>query len=319
MKELIVFIGLPGSGKTTYIKDHFVTYRPQETLFPSRAWKEKTQAYLLISADDIKERHPEYRPEAVTPELHKHSVEEAEKQVIQAFEEKVPRVIFDGGGINRRYQIRIMEAAKNKDYQITLIYIDTPLKICLERLKRRDRQVPIEVLVDKSLFMEQCFEAQKLIANKVIYDPYYRRRIGVFDMDGTICSYLSIGNTVKQMDYVNTNMFRAAKPVKPMIDKIWNMEFEEIWILSVSPNSIANQQKTDWLQEHFICPTNPMFPVKRYFVGSGKHKVQTLLQLLVKNRVDIRDILFVDDLHEMLWEATDKGIEAMHPSRFLTI
>ena len=59
MKEAILFIGLPGSGKTTFIRENI-------------------KGYVIVSADDLKQKHPDYDPKDPT-KVHQWSVKEAEK------------------------------------------------------------------------------------------------------------------------------------------------------------------------------------------------------------------------------------------------
>jgi 5'(3')-deoxyribonucleotidase len=123
------------------------------------------------------------------------------------------------------------------------------------------------------------------------------------------------------VDYINNDVFLHAKCVQPIKNKVdgfirrstYNKEID-IYILSVAPNSKAVEEKKQWLKEHY-----PYIKEENmYFVGSANRKIQTLQQIMVKDKLTREDVLYVDDVHEMLWEAVNIGINAIHPSKFLT-
>jgi predicted kinase len=144
MKKAILFIGLPGSGKTTYIQENI-------------------KGYHIVSADQIKMSHPQYN-HADSAILHEWSVREAEIQM-QIFSDEAIDICMDSGGVNNSYSLRIINMLKDKGYYVEIIFIDTPLNVCLERNRGRDRQVPETAIIDKSKKIYECAERQKAIAN----------------------------------------------------------------------------------------------------------------------------------------------------------
>ena len=138
-KHAIFFIALPGGGKSTLIESR----------------KYKKDRYTIISADTIKESHEDYNP--LRPDLlHEWSVEEAESQAY-FYASNGMNFVFDGGGVNNSYSLRIINKVKEYGYKIHLIYIKTPLMICLDRNSKRDRKVPEQSIVEKSYKIEECF------------------------------------------------------------------------------------------------------------------------------------------------------------------
>lgn len=140
MKKAILFIGLPGSGKSTYIRENVCTN------------------FVIVDADRIKETHPDYdvnNPGAV----HQWSVKEAEKLMERYSDSGVP-ICMDSGGVNNNYQIRIINMLKSKGYQVQLIYMDTPLEVCIERNSKRERKVPENVIREKSEKLPDCLSKQ---------------------------------------------------------------------------------------------------------------------------------------------------------------
>lgn len=294
-KKAIFFIGLPAAGKSTLIKE-----------------RKYHEDYTFVSADLIKETMPNYDPQ--NPHLvHEESVKLAEHAVYEAAEKGVD-ICMDGGGVNNSYSLRIINKVKEFGYTIHLIYIKTPLSICLERNKKRERVVPEHDIVDKFLKIEDCFNKQKLIVDTYEIIEYYSYKHIFLDMDGVLAEYQDIITMGHPMDYVTTNIFGVSRPVKPVINTLINKFADsELYILSASPNSICNQQKIDWLKIHapFIKDKNI------YFVGNKERKVITLIQLTKKLKLKPRECLFIDDLHSHLWEATRNKFNAMHPSKFL--
>lgn len=292
------FIALPGAGKTTYIG------------------KTSTK---VISADSLKESHRDYNPNDCE-HLHQWSVEEAERLVDDHLQYSTSPFIFDGGGINNSYSKRIMLKAKAAGFKIDLTFIDTPVFECLRRLSLRERKVPVEDVFYKAFKLKSCLEEQKKIADVFTHIKYYTNANIVFDMDGTLVEYVTHPLKCKfapdklRIDYINNNIFEYAEPVIPMVEKVKKYADKNIFILSVSPNSETNKQKLNWLSKHlpFINQENV------YFVGHSEKKIDVLKQLIRKYKIKPQDLTYVDDLHSMIWEALNSGINAIHPSEFLT-
>lgn len=294
MKKAILFIGLPGSGKSSYIN------------------KNISQDYKRVSADDIKISLAGYNP-ARSELVHEESVKEAEN-LVYALADKGENICMDSGGVNNFYSIRIIKNLKDKEYHVKLIYVDTPLSVCIERNKKRERLVPEKEIIEKSMKIESCFIKQKSLCDEVEVVEYFTNKNIFLDMDGTIAEYQTITPYQNIVDYVNSDIFKRSLPVIPIIDALKN-SFKEstFYILSVSPNSICNNDKTEWLKKYapFISEKNV------FFVGRQDKKVSTLLQILKKLKIHTRDCMYIDDMHSMIKEATDAKINALHPSKLL--
>lgn len=297
----IFFLALPGAGKTTFINK--VSF---------------DKSYKCISADILKENHPNYDPEKAY-ELHEWSVNAAEQEVYDCLQTGKD-FVFDSGGINDSYSLRIMQAAKNAGYTIRLYYIDTPVIECIRRISERERKVPIEDVFNKYFKLKSCLEKQKKLCNQFYHIKYYTNKYLVFDMDGTLVEFEvhplrhKLAPEGLKVNYIDNNMFEYAKPVLPMFDKLKLFQ-SEIIILSVSPNSETNKQKTAWLKKHLPNVKEENI----YFIGNSENKVSTLVQIMNKRKISQQDLTYVDDVHPMLWEAANLGINAIHPSKFLTL
>ncbi|MBE9007217.1 AAA family ATPase [Fortiea sp. LEGE XX443] len=125
---LILLIGLPGSGKSTLAKK-IITECPQ---------------MQLISTDAI-------RGQLFSDEIIQGPWfliwQEVERQLQKALATK-RTAIFDATNARRRDRRELIALAHNLGFtQITGIWLTTPVWLCLVRNKRRDRQVPEDVIL----------------------------------------------------------------------------------------------------------------------------------------------------------------------------
>ncbi|MEH2136983.1 AAA family ATPase [Nostoc sp.] len=128
MTKLILLIGLPGSGKSTFAKQ-LLAECPQMSLISTDAIRGQlfgSQAlqgpWLLI-----------WR--------------EVERQFQQAIY-TANTAIFDATNAQRRHRREVIALARELGFtQITAIWVDTPVWLCLARNKRRSRQVPEEIIL----------------------------------------------------------------------------------------------------------------------------------------------------------------------------
>jgi len=156
MKKAILFIGLPGSGKTSIVQ------------------RDYSKNFIVVSADEIKQKHPDYNPADPEP-LHQWSVKEAETQMNLLSDQGVS-ICMDSGGVNNSYSLRIIKMLKSKGYHITLVYVETPLEICLERNRKRERKVPEPAIIEKSKMIASCLEKQKALVDDYIMIQYREER-----------------------------------------------------------------------------------------------------------------------------------------------
>ncbi|MCW5314503.1 AAA family ATPase [Nostoc sp. KVJ3] len=126
--SLLLLIGLPGSGKSTFAKQLLAEY-PQMS---------------LISTDAI--RGKLFGSEALQgPWLL--IWQEVERQFQQAISTE-NTAIFDATNAQRRHRREVIALARELGFaQITGIWVDTPVWLCLARNKKRSRQVPEEIIL----------------------------------------------------------------------------------------------------------------------------------------------------------------------------
>ena len=146
MKTAIFMMGSPGSGKS-YVAS---------SKYPN------TQ---VLDCDKFKESHPDYDPK--NPGLlHTWSASMLEKafQVVITKEEDF---ILDGTGANTDKMFRQMSQSKINGFEVTLVYVTVPLKVCLERNQKRARTVPEDVLISKYNDVKYGFELVSPHADEV--------------------------------------------------------------------------------------------------------------------------------------------------------
>ncbi|MEH2392268.1 MAG: AAA family ATPase [Nostoc sp.] len=125
--SLLLLIGLPGSGKSTLAKT-LLAECPQMS---------------LISTDAI--RGQLFGSQAIQgPWLL--IWREVERQFQQAI--STENTAIDATNAQRRHRRQVIALARNLGFtQITGIWVDTPVSLCLARNKRRSRQVPEEIIL----------------------------------------------------------------------------------------------------------------------------------------------------------------------------
>lgn len=312
--KFIFFVGLPGCGKSTYIKENFEGYK--EVTNPTDcidAWVKSKP--IVVSADAIKhslEGYSDEHPE----EVHEESVKRAKTLIELMCDSKdmYECVILDGGGINNHYNTDIINYLRKRNPHNTIkcIVMDTPIEVCLERISKRNRKVPVEDVYNKNMRMVSCIYRYIDMVDEFEKVSYFKNKYILLDMDGTIAGYGkpkldSEGNS----DFVNSELFLHLKPVKSVIDYVRNnFDCKNVYIVTACANSIAWKEKNEWLDKYF-----PEIPVEnRHFVGNKRYKHVFIKHFAIRNKWKLNEITLVDDFHETIEKAKKMGINCVHPS-----
>lgn len=331
ISNYIQCLGLPGCGKSTYMNKHYNAYynvcsryMKGSSIKNFSEWLQtyhvinyefNEDKYIIISADIIKEHISGYDPD--TPEyVHEDSVQIARQMIYDLAEDPYIqyKVILDGGGINNHYNMSIIEKIKdtNPNAHITTLFFDTPIDVCIERISNRKRKVPVEEIYKKNQKLIKCINRYAEISDDFIRIDYFTNKHILLDMDGTIVAYGKSkidedGNT----DFVNCERFKCVPPVNYIIDFIKeHFDMNDVYIVTACPNSIAWQEKLEWLDMYF-----PEIPAaNRMFVGNKHYKDVFIKHLAILKKWELKDICIIDDFHETLQKCTALGINTIHPS-----
>lgn len=155
--KLLMLKGLPASGKSTYAKEL------------------ETQGWSRVNKDDIrKEFFPDWTHKDEREVLY---MEDAE--IIAELREG-NNVVVDDTNFAPKHQPRLEKIAKDEGADFEVLFIDTPLEVCIKRNRKRPNSVPMEAI----LTMYRRYIAPYR-DEKPEYDDKLEETI-VVDVDGTL-------------------------------------------------------------------------------------------------------------------------------------
>lgn len=117
MKRLLIFCGLPYSGKTTYAKDI-----------------EKATGFKRLTVDDVVICMG-YKLEIEISENDWNLIYKNVEQILNKYLYEGLNIIFDATNLYKGYREKIRLLAKNYEYAVSVIYIKTPLETINKRHK----------------------------------------------------------------------------------------------------------------------------------------------------------------------------------------
>ena len=127
MAKLIMLIGIPGSGKTTYSKDLAIQYDAK-----------------VVSSDKVRQAYVGIDEKDVFPTVYKLCIEELKEE---------RNVILDATHITPKVRKRSFDALDQYEvaYEKVAIYVDTPVEVCVKRVDLRNQDpnelfLPLEVI-----------------------------------------------------------------------------------------------------------------------------------------------------------------------------
>ena len=148
MKKLVIMAGLPGSGKSFY----------REKMFADMAF---------VDSDEIKKSIPGYDPN--NPSTVHAMSKVVEKHEIYANMMNGTSFVYDTTATNTDKVVKMTREAQELGYHVTVVYIDVPLHVALERNANRERVVPEEIIYSKFEKIETSMNiAQKYVDEFVV-------------------------------------------------------------------------------------------------------------------------------------------------------
>lgn len=143
-----------------------------------------------------------------------------------------------------------------------------------------------------------------------------------FDVDGTLSEYRHRDKVYASRrpelgcqtlnDFLFSNLFLEARPLKTMQKIVSQLDSDKIFILgSIVCNNEVNQ-KYIWLEKNY-----PNFKKENmFFISSTILKTEVMVEFSKQYKIDLNDIVFIDDRLDILRKAEELGITSYHPSSF---
>lgn len=140
MKKCLIMRGLPGSGKTTWIKNFFNTIKLGEwisDLAGHRDFPEKQM--VVVSADDYFMVNDKY---LFRPEVLKLAHKQCMERFMKACAEEKELVIVDNTNSSVWEMSPYVAVADVFDYEVTIMQMITSITTCVARRANSDKDVP---------------------------------------------------------------------------------------------------------------------------------------------------------------------------------
>lgn len=140
-----------------------------------------------------------------------------------------------------------------------------------------------------------------------------------WDIDGTLAPY-RFNNHVADHNGTNNGMslkeieegvFLARKPSKHMQNVLGTCNAKENIVMGHCQVKKEIEDKHIWLDKYYSIIK------ERLLVFEDKSKADTILQYCKNHNIDLKDVIYVDDVISFLREAERKGIKSYHISSFL--
>ena len=143
-----------------------------------------------------------------------------------------------------------------------------------------------------------------------------------FDVDGTLSEYRINDKLYAGLkpelgcqtlnEFLFGDLFLKARPLKSMQKIISKLDKDKVFILGTIVTNNEINQKYIWLKENY--PN-----VKKeniIFISSTMLKPDVIMEYSKTYKINLEDVVFVDDRLDVLRKAEEMGITAYHPSSF---
>lgn len=140
-----------------------------------------------------------------------------------------------------------------------------------------------------------------------------------WDIDGTLATYRFNGHVADpngtdngmSLEEIEQGIFLQRKPSLLMQKVLSECGAKKNIIMGHCHNQKEMDDKTIWLNRYY-----PMIK-ERLLVEEDASKADCIIEYCKKEIIDLKDVIFVDDVIMILREAERKGIESWHISSFL--
>lgn len=130
--RLILLIGLPGSGKSTW----------------AAQLQHHSPKHRIISTDRIRaDFFGDAAIQGAWAIVWQAVLHQLQQAVVQIHQGTLQAAVYDATNAQRRQRRRVITAAHQAGFtEVVGLWLDTPLGVCLERNRQRQRQVPVEII-----------------------------------------------------------------------------------------------------------------------------------------------------------------------------
>lgn len=236
MRELFIYRGLPGSGKTTRAKE-----------------LQKATGGRIVGRDHLRELLyglVDYKPSNAKEQ----AVTKLQEQMIRDGLRAGQKVIVDDMNLKAKYMRRLMEIAREEGAEYSIIDLtDTPVETCVARDLARDRQVrPEQIRELHKRFIEGQPHplplpfVRRTKAQDLLYVPPEDAPLAIIvDIDGTV----ALHNGRSPYDYSKVTEDLPNLAVIGVVEMYHDAGYE-ILFTSGRPDSCRTDTKL-WIKKHF--------------------------------------------------------------------
>jgi predicted kinase len=233
-QEMLILVGLQGSGKTT---------------FASKLLEAEPNRWVRVNWDELRKAHPKWTPGKFVKEVEKEVQESSFKAVREALKAG-KSVIIDNTNINFKTRTKWELLASELEIPIVIKHMTASLAECIERDAQR---------TGYSRCGRAVIERTALFADRIPFDP--AKKLVIVDMDGTLSDCAHRRHFVhpengNKKDWNGFYAHCAEDPAVPAI-KTWVTALGNdpdfiVCITSGRPIDKAGDQTIAWLAQHEI-------------------------------------------------------------------
>ena len=144
-------------------------------------------------------------------------------------------------------------------------------------------------------------------------------KIVFWDIDGTLAPYRFNGHIAdpngslngQSEDEVANGIFLRRKPSKFMQKVLQDCKAKKNLVLGHYAYTKEVEDKYKWIEKYYPEISSSLF------VNEEKSKAEAILEYCKENKIDLEDVVYIDDVISFLREAEHKGISSWHISSLL--
>lgn len=294
MKELFIYRGLPGSGKTTRAKEF-----------------QKNIGARLVGRDHIRDLL--FGLDTYVPTGRKENMVTAlqEKMIREGLRDEQP-VIVDDMNLRAKYVRRFMEIARDEGAEFSIIDLtNMVLEECILRDAFRTRTVGEDVLRDlhKRFIQGQPYPlplptvAEKPSQGALYMPPKDKPKAVIVDIDGTVAF---MGD---RSPFDETRVHEDA-PNEPVIDVVWSLYSQGYKILFTSARTAGCYAETrQWLEDNTQLGNFELF-----MRNEGDYRKDSIVKTEIfdqKIRHNYNVVVVLDDRDQVVKNWRDMGLTCL--------